>query len=208
MNVFLRFFTLAIFSILLFSACKTTAEYGERSLRKPMTSSEYVYHKKESKNRITRSTRNSKKEESNIKYVSKSVTYQQEFVVSEAENYKGTPYTYNGKNPKLGFDCSGFVSWVFTKAGYNLSGSSRSQAKMGSKINKNDIAAGDLVFFGENGKVSHVSIVKAVEGKNIFVIHATSSRGVVIDEINNSDYWGPKFLFARRILEEKEVALN
>jgi lipoprotein Spr len=208
MNVFLRFFTLAVFTVFLFSSCKTTAEYGERSLRKPMTSSEYVYHKKENKNSKTKSSRYSKKEESITKSVSKSVSYQQEFVVAEAENYKGTPYTYNGKNPKLGFDCSGFVSWVFTKAGYNLSGSSKSQAKMGSKINKNDIAAGDLVFFGENGKVSHVSIVKAVEGKNIYVIHATTSRGVVIDEINNSDYWGPKFLFARRILEEKEVAVN
>jgi lipoprotein Spr len=208
MSLFLRIFSFSILLVFLTSSCKSTAEFGDRSLRKPMTSSDYVYHKKETKRKYN--TSESKRESKKIRSESidsKSISYQQNLIIDEAESYKGTPYTYNGKNPKLGFDCSGYVSWVFNKAGYNLSGSAQSQSGVGKQISKNNIQAGDLVFFGDNASsISHVSIVIEVKKHDLYVIHATSSRGVAIDEINHSEYWGPKFLFATRVIEEKELA--
>jgi len=59
---------------------------------------------------------------------------------------------------------------------------------------------GDLVFFGSKRKVSHVAIVASVEKNKIEVIHSTSSRGVVIDNISNSDYWQKRYLFGRDVL--------
>ena len=189
-----------------FISCSTNREYGNRSLRNPTTSDEYVYKKKRRSNdkevvadyKPIRSG-GTKKEETKI------TSSYESHVISEAEKYLGIPYQYNGKSPNRGFDCSGFVSWVYAKMGKNLSGSSVNQSKKGRRVSKSELRSGDLIFFGSAGKVSHVSIVKEIVESNIYVIHATSSRGVVVDEINNSKYWRPKYLFAKRILDQEDL---
>lgn len=120
--------------------------------------------------------------------------------MSTAKKYIGKSYVYGGKKPSTGFDCSGFTSHVYKNNGVNVSGPSHLQAKQGRRKNMGELEEGDLVFFGNNKKVSHVAIVAAVDHHRIKVIHSTSSRGVVIDDISSSDYWQKRYLFGRDVL--------
>ncbi len=121
-------------------------------------------------------------------------------IVSTAKKYIGKSYVYGGKKPSTGFDCSGFTAHVYKNNGVDISGPSHQQAKKGKRKSMRELELGDLVFFGKNNKVSHVAIVADVERNKIKVIHSTSSRGVVIDDISSSDYWKKRYLFGRDVL--------
>lgn len=112
---------------------------------------------------------------------------------------KGTRYKYAGKD-KNGFDCSGFTSYVFKKYNVNLSSSSSAQAQQGRKIAVSQSKKGDLLFFGSAGKVSHVALVLSNTAEGITVIHSTSSKGVIVQNVSQSSYWKPKILFARDVI--------
>jgi hypothetical protein len=99
-------------------------------------------------------------------------------VIPTAERYLGTPYRYGGTSPITGFDCSGFVQYVFARNNVKLPRTSRQQAKVGKAMPRRfkSLAAGDLVMFAERGEpISHVAIYA---GHNR-IIHATSSGGAV-----------------------------
>ncbi|WP_027410754.1 C40 family peptidase [Anoxybacteroides tepidamans] len=116
-------------------------------------------------------------------------------VITEAKKLIGTPYKFGGTTPK-GFDCSGFVYYTYKKAGKTLPRSSASMYQTGKKVHKSNLRPGDLVFFTTYKKgASHVAIYIG----NNSIIHATSSKGVKIDNLNNS-YWKPKFIGAKRVL--------
>lgn len=121
-------------------------------------------------------------------------------IVTTAKKYIGKSYVYGGKKPSTGFDCSGFTSHVYKNNGVSLTGPSYQQAKQGRKKSKHELQEGDLVFFGNKKKVTHVAIVTDVDHDRIKVIHSTSSRGVVIDDISSSDYWQKRYLFGRDVL--------
>lgn len=121
-------------------------------------------------------------------------------VVASAEKFLGLKYKWGGKTPKSGFDCSGFTSYVMQENGVNVQGASHHQSKLGKKVSKSKVAPGDLIFFGKGSKVSHVAIVKANEGNSLKVIHSTSGSGVRVDDINNSDYWNKRYLYARQVI--------
>ncbi len=131
--------------------------------------------------------------------------YRQDIIKAAKKNL-GIKYKYAGNTPKTGFDCSGFTKYVFAKKGINLPRVSREQAKVGRRINLKYASAGDLVFFGKRGKVSHVAIVSENKKGNIYVIHSTSSKGVKIDNISTSKYWKPRILFARNVLDSNIFA--
>lgn len=127
-------------------------------------------------------------------------------LIKEAEKHKGTKYKYAGKDPK-GFDCSGFTYYVCSKHSIKLSSSSGSQSKQGEEIPISKAQRGDLLFFGRhgrNGKIQHVGMVYKNNSEGLFMIHSSSKRGIVIDNVTTSKYWKPKLLFARRILDLKE----
>jgi len=121
-------------------------------------------------------------------------------IVNTAKKYIGKTYVYGGKKPSTGFDCSGFTSHVFKNNGVDISGPSHQQARKGKRKSKQQLQKGDLVFFGKNNKVSHVAIVADVDRNKLKVIHSTSSRGGVIDDISSSDYWQRRYLFGRDVL--------
>ncbi len=121
-------------------------------------------------------------------------------VVAYAKRYVGVPYRYGGKNPK-GFDCSGFTGYVYKKFDVNLSASSKMQAKQGRSIKVSSVQKGDLLFFGKGRKMTHVALVTEHTRAGIEVIHSTSSRGVMVQNVSKSDYWRPRILFARRVLD-------
>jgi cell wall-associated NlpC family hydrolase len=98
-------------------------------------------------------------------------------VLATADDYVGVPYRWGGTSPSTGFDCSGFVQYVFAKHGVELPRTARQQAQVGQALAPDwrAVTAGDLVMFEEQGRVSHVAIYA---GHNR-IIHATSSGGGV-----------------------------
>lgn len=127
----------------------------------------------------------------------------QENLIAYAETFMGTPYKYAGCGPG-GFDCSGYVHYVYKHFGIELPRSSKGLSIVGERIGMDELQPGDLIFFGE-GKgnqlsIQHVAIVHSVgEGSYYSMIHS-SSRGVTIDDPMSTswDYWQKRFLFVRR----------
>lgn len=115
-----------------------------------------------------------------------------------AVDQDGTPYRKGGISPEHGFDCSGFVRYVFEHVeGVALPHSARALSLLGEKIGKADLQPGDLVFFRiMRHTISHVGIYL---GDNRF-IHASSRRsgGVRISDLADS-YWAKRFTLARRL---------
>ncbi len=112
-----------------------------------------------------------------------------------ADRYKGVPYVFGGTNPR-GFDCSGYIWYVFSQAGINLPRSADEQYAIGKSVSKKNLKPGDLVFFQTyTSGVSHSGLYI---GNNQF-ISATSSRGVAIANIDDS-YWGSRYIGAKRIM--------
>lgn len=126
-------------------------------------------------------------------------------MITEAENLIGTPYKYGGTTTK-GFDCSGFTGYVSDKCGVQLPRTSSSQSTIGTKIETSDARKGDLVFFGQRkGKkynITHVAMVVSEAGEPLKVIHSTSSKGVMISEVETSNYWRSRLLFAVNFVDE------
>ena len=116
-------------------------------------------------------------------------------ILKTAAQYKGVPYVFGGTTPR-GFDCSGYVQYVFAKNGIRLTRTADTQAREGKFVSKKNLKPGDLVFFTtyEPG-ASHVGIYA---GNNLFW-NATSSRGIMLSNLTDS-YWGPRYYTARRIL--------
>lgn len=116
-------------------------------------------------------------------------------IIATARKYIGVPYVWGGTTPS-GFDCSGFVQYVFKAHGISLLRTTSQQYGQGKSVAKANLKTGDLVFFNTSGSgVSHVGIYI---GNNQF-IHASSSNGVMISSMQNS-YWSARYLGARRVL--------
>ena len=142
--------------------------------------------------------------ERNTPVVKRSKKAQIKEVVNFAQKFVGVSYRYGGKTPESGFDCSGFVSYAYKRVGVNLSPASSYMALSGKKVKFKKIKKGDLMFFTGSDKnkreVGHVALVVNNDSGIIKMIHASSSRGVVIDTYNTSKYYNERFLFAKRII--------
>lgn len=123
-------------------------------------------------------------------------------IIDFAKRFLGVPYKWAGSSP-VGFDCSGFVQFVLKKYGVDVSRTSRSMATEGKRVPLESVREGDLLFFtGSNrssGVVGHVGIVIENEDGIVKFIHSANNGGVQITTLNNSRYYMPRFLMARRI---------
>ncbi|MCC7124259.1 MAG: C40 family peptidase [Acidobacteria bacterium] len=107
---------------------------------------------------------------------------------------RGAPYRNGGVSP-AGFDCSGFVQYVFGRHGLSMPRETREQFRVGRSVKKDDLRPGDLVFFSTIAPgASHVGIVTDTDQ----FVHAPSERGVVRTERLSADYWRRRFIGARR----------
>lgn len=123
-------------------------------------------------------------------------------LVHTAKSVIGTKYVYGGTSAK-GFDCSGFIGYVFKNSGVSLPRTSAGMYSTGTSVTKSNLKAGDLVFFNTSGKgVSHAGIYI---GNGKFA-HSSSSKGVSISKLNDPYYWGSKYIGAKRVTNVTQVA--
>lgn len=123
-------------------------------------------------------------------------------LVTTALSFRGAPYRNGGSDPS-GFDCSGFVQYVFGRLGVALPREVQDQYRIGREIDRDEVKPGDLLFFETVSRgASHVGM--AVGGDEF--VHAPSSRGVVRVERFSASYWARRFVGARRMAEPTAAA--
>lgn len=116
-------------------------------------------------------------------------------IVSRAAKYKGVPYVFGGTTTK-GFDCSGYVQYVFKDCKAKLPRLADEQALQGIFVTQKQLRPGDLVFFTTYAAgASHVGIY-AGDGQ---FWSASSSKGVILSSLKD-DYWKQRYYGARRVL--------
>lgn len=114
-------------------------------------------------------------------------------IIVYAKQYLGIPYLYAGNDPKKGFDCSGFVNYIFKNYGITLPRSSSGFKNLGTKLAPEDFKVGDvLVFYGYRNKtiVGHVGIICEANGMHSKFIHASSGKAgsVTISDLDSDHY--------------------
>ena len=115
---------------------------------------------------------------------------------STALSLRGAPYRNGGVDPANGFDCSGFVRYVYQQHGVPMPRAVREQFQVGKPVKRERLEPGDLVFFSTVAPgASHVGIM--IGGDQF--IHAPSERGVVRVENLTSQYWASRYLGAKRV---------
>lgn len=121
-----------------------------------------------------------------------------ERILETAMKYIGTPYIYGGSSPG-GFDCSGFVQYVYKKHNLVLPHSALQQYKLGTKIDRKSLKPGDLVFFAtrRRGRVSHVVIYI---GNDEFIHAPSRGKRITISKLSKEAYWSRRYIGARNIV--------
>lgn len=120
-------------------------------------------------------------------------------ILEFAQRFRGIRYSYGGTSPSTGFDCSGFVQFVFKNFGIHLERTAADMARTnGVRISYSEIKPGDLLFFDTDGGKNYINHVGIYLGGGKF-IHASSARGRVIETDLNS-YYGRFFMMAKRVI--------
>ena len=114
-------------------------------------------------------------------------------LISFAKKYLGTPYRTGGSSPKNGFDCSGFVNFVFRNFKIRLPRSSREFKDIGTDLKPEEFREGDVVvFYGfiNKARIGHVGIICEANGMQSKFIHSSSGKvkGVVVSELGSPGY--------------------
>ncbi len=120
-------------------------------------------------------------------------------IVAASMGEIGKPYKFGGTGPTA-YDCSGLVYAVYHKSNIALPRTSKELSKVGKSISIRRASPGDLLFFSSKRKISHVGIVVSNTGGELQMIHASTSKGVILESVNRSPYWSKRLRKARRIL--------
>lgn len=122
-----------------------------------------------------------------------------------AKSMIGTPYRYASSNPARGFDCSGFVSYVFSNFGFKVPRSSTEFAHTGVPVKLENAKVGDvLIFTGTNPRVrriGHVGIIYSIQNGEIKFIHSTSGKANGVTITNFDAYYRSRYIKAVSIIE-------
>lgn len=121
--------------------------------------------------------------------------------INYASRFLNVPYVYASSDPAKGFDCSGFLYYVFLHFNVKAPRSSYNYENVGKNISREKALPGDLVLFttaSDTTKIGHIGIVTETAPKLSF-IHASTSRGIIISPV--SGYWEKYFVKVIRILK-------
>ena len=119
-------------------------------------------------------------------------------IIDYAAQFLGCKYVYGGNTPS-GFDCSGYVKYVFKHFGVELTRTSASQYSTSVRIKKSELKIGDLVFFSQTAGSSKVGHVGIYVGGGQFIHAAAPGKGVRYDSLNSS-YYSSHYIGSGRVL--------
>jgi cell wall-associated NlpC family hydrolase len=126
-------------------------------------------------------------------------------LIAYAQTFKGTRYKYASADPKKGFDCSGFVMYVFNHFQMSVPRSSIDFTRVGNKVELPSAKPGDVILFtGANSKirkVGHVGIITQAAGDSIVFIHASSGKKYSVTETKLNAHYKARFMKVVRLLE-------
>ncbi|MDR2459974.1 MAG: C40 family peptidase [Deltaproteobacteria bacterium] len=120
-------------------------------------------------------------------------------ILKTAFSQVGNPYRYGGSSPETGFDCSGFVGWVYAQYGIDLPRSSRDMMSVGTPIDRSELRPGDLVFF--NYGYHHVGIYT---GDNKYIHSPSTGKRIQESDLNGRGRT-EHYVGARRIIDNRGV---
>lgn len=121
-------------------------------------------------------------------------------IIATGSNYIGTPYQYGAPAGQTkSFDCSSFIQYIFGQHSIMLPRTSKDQYNQGVWVSRSNLQKGDLVFFSTNGTgtVNHLGVYVG-DGK---MLHASSSKGVMISTFAGNPYWEPRYMGAKRVIK-------
>ena len=134
-------------------------------------------------------------EESSSSYKSSNPIIQN--ILELADSFKGTPYVWGGTTP-AGFDCSGFVQYVYAKNGISITRTTYTQwDNDGTYVSRANLQPGDLVYFGSGGSPSHVGLYVG-DG---MMIHSPKTGDVIKYSTIDSGYYSDRFIGGKRIVK-------
>jgi cell wall-associated NlpC family hydrolase len=140
--------------------------------------------------------------EDSLALVQKKSSPEVDNLINFAKNFLGVPYRYGGTTPS-GFDCSGFIYYIMGNFGFSTTRTSYGLAEMGKNVKLSEARPGDLMFFKgrslNSSSVGHVGIVSEVTSEGIFILHASTSRGVVQENFSTSRYLIPRYIKIKRL---------
>jgi len=122
-------------------------------------------------------------------------------IISRAKSFEGTHYKYGGTT-RRGMDCSGLIYTAFLGEDIAIPRTSRAMSLEGERLYLKQVTPGDLLFFETNKNrkvINHVGLVVEIERDDIYFIHSSTSRGVIVSSLSEP-YWNGNFVMARRIL--------
>lgn len=128
-------------------------------------------------------------------------------IVDFAKEFLGTKYCYGNCSPQKGFDCSGFIYYVYKQNGITLPRSSYEMGRFGKQVPRSEARKGDIILFrgtnASNPKIGHAALVISEEGEPLTFIHSSSNTkkgGVIISKYDESPYYGKRFVKVIRVL--------
>lgn len=135
-----------------------------------------------------------------------------EELITFAKSLKGIRYRYGSTNPEKGFDCSGFVNYVFNHFGISIPRSSSDFVDVNGKVDLKDAKFGDLILFTgtKSRRAGHIGIIVSEPGEPVMFIHSTSGAANGVTETPLNDYYMGRYMKTIRLFTEnnEDVVAN
>lgn len=135
-----------------------------------------------------------------------------EDVIRYAETLVGTPYVYGSTDPKVGFDCSGFITYVFTNFKIKVPRSSPQFSNVGKTVPVEKAKRGDIVLFTNPGldntvtnEIGHMGLITANTNGQISFIHSTSGKAMSVAVSPLSTHYMKRFVRVSRIFPQNDL---